>query len=345
MNGMHEYRRFRKRIAVISIILTLFFTSMIYMSLITGAYGFSPNLLIGGRIAREILIGIRLPRVLSAVIVGSAIAIAGAVMQCVLRNPLASPYTLGVSQGAAFGASFAILVLGAGVVHRTGVGVTFLNPYVIPFYAFLGAVLDVVVVLGLARIRNMSPEAIVLAGVAMGAMFHALTMLLQYFAVNEILVAASLFWMFGDVGRPYYPEITIMIIVVAVALACFARRRWDYNSLLLGDDVAKSVGVEPSRIRLEGMILASLATSVCVSFTGIIGFVGLIAPHIIRITVGGDYRYLLPLSALTGSTIVLVADLLGRTIISPAIIPVGIVTSFIGAPTLIYLLLRGEAGR
>jgi iron complex transport system permease protein len=335
------YQEYRGKILKASIVLTFLLIVIFLASLLIGSYGNGFSTIFHNKVVANI----RLPRAFSGLIVGAGLAVAGAVMQGLLRNPLASPYTLGVSQAASFGASFAIIVLGAGVASRTGQGVFFTNPYIIPFWAFLGALFDTLIVMGLARLRNLSPEAIILAGVAMGALFHAFTMLLQFFAVNEVLVAASLFWMFGDVGRPYYPEVFIMLAAFLVVALIFMYRRWDYDSILLGDDVAESLGVKVSHVRLEGMMLAALVTSVCVSFTGVIGFIGLISPHIIRIVLGDDYRYLIHLSAATGAIILLLSDIVGRTVISPASIPVGIITSFIGAPSFIYLLLRGGRRR
>jgi iron complex transport system permease protein len=150
------------------------------------------------------------------------------------------------------------------------------------------------------------------------------------------------FWTFGDIGRANWKEIQLMIAIVVPSLLYFTYRRWDYNALISGDETAISLGINPERVRLESMLLASLITAICVSFLGIIGFIGLVSPHIVRLIVGGDHRFLVPLSALLGSLLLLSADTVGRTVISPIIIPVGIVTSFMGAPVFIYLLVRGS---
>lgn len=284
---------------------------------------------------------VRLPRVITAVFVGASLAVSGAVMQCVLRNPLASSFTLGISQGAAFGAAFAIIYLGAGILHRTGEGVTISNPYIVPVFAFIGALLSVKIVLILSKIRDLSPEAMILAGIAMASFFQASTMLMQYFSQNEVLIASVVFWTFGDVGRTVWREAAIIALSFLTVFLIFLRRAWDYNALLSGDEVAKTLGVDPKRVRVEGLLLSAFLTAICVSFTGIIGFVGLISPHVVRIFLGEDYRFLLPLSAVVGSLMLLLADSFGRTILFPVIIPVGIVTAFVGAPVFIYLLLRG----
>ncbi|WP_290902669.1 iron ABC transporter permease [Ferroglobus sp.] len=284
---------------------------------------------------------VRLPRVMTAVFVGASLAVSGAVMQCVLRNPLASSFTLGISQGAAFGAAFAIIYLGAGILHRTGEGVTISNPYIVPVFAFIGALLSVKIVLILSKIRDLSPEAMILAGIAMASFFQASTMLIQYFSQNEVLIASVVFWTFGDVGRTVWREAAIIALSFLAVFLIFLRRAWDYNALLSGDEVAKTLGVDPKRVRVEGLLLSAFLTAICVSFTGIIGFVGLISPHVVRIFLGEDYRFLLPLSAVVGSLMLLLADSFGRAILFPVIIPVGIVTAFVGAPVFIYLLLRG----
>ncbi|MEM4278952.1 MAG: iron ABC transporter permease [Archaeoglobaceae archaeon] len=287
-----------------------------------------------------VLWNVRIPRIITAIFVGASLAIAGAVMQCILKNPLASPFTLGISQGAAFGAAIAIVYFGAGQMHRVGEALTIFNPYIVPIFAFFGSLISAFVILALAKLRDLSPEAIVLAGVAMSALFQAGVMLIQYFA-TDVQVASIVFWTFGDVARARWIEIYLIIAVFVICFIYFFYRRWDYNSLLAGDETAISLGVKPQRIRLEGMLLSSFLTAVCVSFTGIIGFIGLVAPHIVRLTIGGDYRFLIPSSALVGALVLLASDTVGRTVISPVIIPVGIITSIVGAPMFIYLLLRG----
>ncbi|AKG91974.1 ABC-type Fe3+-siderophore transport system, permease component [Geoglobus ahangari] len=327
----------RKRLAL-GVAVSLALLISLFASALLGPYHIS----LEDVLSRNVVFwNIRLPRIVTAVIVGASLAVSGAVMQCILRNPLASSFTLGISHGAAFGASFAILYLGAGLTHRAGEGVTFLNPYLVTLFAFLGSLIGVVVILALARLRSMSPEAMVLAGVAMASLFSASTMLLQYFAENEILVAYAVFWTFGDMGRTGWNEIWLMTISFLAIFPYFYLRRWDYNALLLGDETARSLGTNPERVRLTGMLAAAFLTAVSTAFAGIVGFVGLVSPHIIRMLIGSDYRFLIPLSAIFGSLLLLTADTFGRIVLSPVILPVGIVTSFIGAPLFIYILVRG----
>ncbi|MFN3384102.1 MAG: FecCD family ABC transporter permease [Archaeoglobaceae archaeon] len=344
MSVAGEYKALvRKRISFgLTLLFFLFLISFVAMSL--GSYHMSivelSKAIFDGN---PVLWNVRIPRIVSAIFVGASLAIAGAVMQCILRNPLASPFTLGISQGAAFGATVAIVFLGIGQMHRVGETLTIFNPYVLPFFAFFGSLIGAFVILLLAKLRDLTPEAIVLAGVAMSALFQAGVMLIQYFA-TDVQVASIVFWTFGDVGRARWIEIYIVIATFFACFLYFFYRRWDYNALLAGDEVAISLGTNPQRIRLEGMILSSFLTAVCVSFTGIIGFVGLVAPHVVRLVIGGDYRFLIPISSVVGALMLLLSDTIGRTIISPVIIPVGIITSIIGAPMFIYLLLRGGRG-
>ncbi|MEJ5186374.1 MAG: iron ABC transporter permease [Candidatus Geothermincolales bacterium] len=289
----------------------------------------------------RIVLHIRLPRVAAALLAGMGLAVVGCVMQNLLVNPLASDYTLGISQGAAFGAAVAIVFLGAGSTQSTTLDAVWVrNPYVVTIFAFLGAILTTVVVLGMAGLRKMAPEALVLAGIAMGALFSAGTVIVQYFA-SDVQVASVVFWTFGDLGRVTWVELAIMAAVILPVTAFFVLKRWDLNALAAGDETAKSLGVRVERLRPAGMFLASTAAAVCVSFLGIIAFVGLVAPHLMRRIVGSDYRYLLPGSAVAGALLLLASDTMGRTVIAPVVLPVGAITSFLGAPLFIYLLLRG----
>ncbi len=336
---MIEYGR-RLRNAEILLIAVL--VSSFLFALFIGPYDLTPKEVIDAMVTGTppVIRSVRLPRIVTALLVGASLAVSGAVMQCILRNPLASPFTLGISQGAAFGAAFAIIYLGAGVLHRTGESLTILNPYLVPFFAFLGSLISVFVILMLSKLRNLSPEAMILAGVAMASLFQAATMLMQYFT-DDVKVASVVFWTFGDMGRTTWTEIFLIFLALSFCLLYFIMRRMDYNALTLADETAISLGVNPQRVRMESLLLASFLTAICVSFTGIVGFIGLVAPHSIRIAVTGDYRYLIPLSTAFGAALLLIADTFGRTILMTVAIPVGIVTAFIGAPTFIYLLLRG----
>ena len=325
-------------------ILLIFLLLFGIFSLTIGGYNLSLSAiylaLIGkGVSAAELIIwNIRLPRILAAIIAGISLAVSGAVMQCTLRNPLASPYTIGISHGAMFGAAVAIILFGIGGAESTGK--IFINsPYLITVFAFLGSFVAVLVILLLAKLKNFAPETIILAGVAMSSLFTAGTMVMQYFA-NDLQLAAMVYWSFGDLGRPNWVEVGIMAVFVVLSVAYFIYKRWDYNALESGEESAKSLGVNTEKTRLLGMLIAALLVSVNVAFLGIIGFVGLICPHLVRILIGGDYRFIIPISALTGALLLLISDTVARTIISPIVLPVGILTSFLGAPVFLYLLIK-----
>lgn len=269
----------------------------------------------------------RLPRILTAILAGGGLGLAGCILQAVLRNPLASSSTLGVSQGATFGAAFAIVVLGLGSVG-------------IPLCAFLGSVAVALVILGLSKFRQVSPEGIVLAGVAISSMFTGATTLIQYFA-DEVQLSTLVFWTFGDLGSTGWEDLGGMAVIVAIlCVYCFAHR-WDYNALLSGEETAISLGINVKRLTLVGMVLCCLCSSVVVSNVGLISFIGLVAPHIVRMVVGNNHVYLIPGSVLGGATLLLLGDLFARTVISPVILPIGAITSFLGGPLFLYLLFKG----
>ncbi len=272
----------------------------------------------------------RLPRIVTAILAGGGLGLAGCILQAVLRNPLASASTLGVSQGATFGAAFAIVVLGFGATDKFG----------IPLCAFLGSIAVALVILGLSRFRQVSPEGIVLAGVAISSMFTGATTLIQYFA-DEVELATLVFWTFGDLGSTGWEDLGPMAGVVALLCIYCIFRRWDYNALLSGDETAISLGVNVKHLTLVSMVLCCLCSSVVVSNVGLISFIGLVAPHIVRMAVGNNHIYLIPGSVLGGATLLLLGDLFARTVISPVILPIGAITSFLGGPLFLYLLFKG----
>jgi len=285
---------------------------------------------------------IRLPRVLSSILAGAGLAVAGAATQSILRNPLGSPYTLGISHAAAFGAAFSIIVLGAGTVQSSSAdSVVINNPYIITISAFGWSLISTFVILALARLKKSSPPTMILTGVALGSLFTAGYTAMQYFA-SETELASVVFWTFGDIGRATWRDFFIMLAAVIPASGYFLKKSWEYEVLDSGDESAKSLGINVERLRLNGMVLACLVTALVVSFVGIIGFVGLVVPHIIRRLIGGNERFLIPSSFMIGGLLLLVADTAARTIIAPMVLPVGILTSFLGAPLFIYLVVRGR---
>ena len=303
------------------------------------------RVLLGGgeEMARTAVLNIRLPRVVAAILVGAALASAGAVMQCVLRNPLASASTLGVSQGAAFGAAVGIVVFGGGVVNSANAttAITINNPYIVTLCAFICGSISTVVVIAISQFkRDIGPGGLVLAGVALSSLFSGGSTLLQYFA-DDTKLGAIVFWTFGNLGSTNWRELLILGLVLAAALCYFLFNRWNYNAMESGADTAKSLGVNTRAVMLISMGICSLLSAVAVSFVGIISFVGLVAPHIMRRFVGNDYRYLVPSSAVAGALLLILADTFGRSIMAPVVLPIGALTSFLGAPMFLFLLFKG----
>jgi len=292
--------------------------------------------------SESIVFNIRLPRIATAIVAGILLAMAGSVMQSVLRNPLASSSTLGISHGASFGATVGIICFGAGIQGTTSSAsaVTIYNPVVVVICAFVGGILSALIILCLSKYKSMKPSSMVLVGVALSSLFSGGTTLIQYFA-DDVQVAAVVFWSFGDLGRSGWKEIGIMAVAAFVLFVFFILNRWNYNAMSSGAETARSLGVNVDKVMIISMFAAALASSVAVAFVGIINFVGLIAPHMIRRFIGNDYRYLLPASALTGALILLISDTFGRLIAAPVILPIGAITSFLGAPVFIYLLFKG----
>ena len=334
-----------KKIAIIFILLALVFLFFVVSVFVgSGTLSFKEVFLAifnkGSETARLIVRRIRFPRVIAALIAGGGLAVSGLVMQTVLKNPLASPTTLGVSNAAVFGANFAIIVVGAGAFHSThGSWLSISNPYLVSTFSFLSAIIAAGSILLLARLKNLNASAIVLAGVAVSAIFQAGTTLIQYFA-SDTQVASAVYWTFGDLGRASYKTDLIMFIVVAVSTLFFFLKRWDFSAMSGGIAYAKTLGVNTRFMTIMSLLLASLITSVTVSFLGIIGFVGLTAPQFTKRIVGDDYRFLLPSSFLAGALLLLISDILGRLPIFGTSVPVGVVTSLIGGPVFLAILLR-----
>lgn len=289
-----------------------------------------------------VIFDIRMPRAFTAIFVGAALATAGTIMQNVLRNPLASASTLGVSQGAAFGAAVGIIVFGAGTQNSSAAAsaIVINNPYIVTICAFIGGFISTAVVLVLSRLKNLSPSALVLVGIALSSLFGGGLTLLQYFA-SDVQISAIVFWTFGDIGRAGKIEVLIIGIFTVIAYVYFMLNKWNYNALVSGVHTAKSLGVNVNRTILISMAVCSLISAIAVAFVGIISFVGLVSPHLVKRVVGNDYKYLIPASALCGSLMLLIADLVGRMIISPVVLPIGAITSFFGAPVFLYLIYIG----
>lgn len=276
------------------------------------------------------LTNLRLPRIVMAVVAGIGLALCGSAMQVITGNPMASPFTTGISNAAAFGASLAIL---AGLTISGSATLATIA------CAFVGAVLCSLLVLAIAAVTRMGPTTLILAGIALSYLFAALAAGLQYVA-DEQQLSSIIHWTFGDLGRATWPQIAGAAGVVAVAAVHARCNTANYGRLVAGDEVAKSLGVPVVRLRVETGLSVTLVAATIISVTGVIGFVGLVAPHIAGMLVGADERYRLPLAALVGASILLAADLVGRLVLSPVIVPVGIVVSLVGVPAFLWLILR-----
>ena len=273
---------------------------------------------------------IRLPIALMAISVGAALAIAGAEMQTILDNPLASPYTLGVSAAAGFGAALA-LVLGVGVIPYT-------ETVLVPVNAFFFSTLTCLLILFISKIRGVSAETMVLAGIALLFLFNSLLALLQYLASEEELQAV-VFWLFGSLQRTTWPKLGVAAAILLVITPLILRDAWKLTALRLGDEKARSLGINVEKLRLKTFMWISILAASAVCFVGTIGFIGLVGPHIARMLVGEDQRYFLPVSAFAGAVLLSAASTGSKLIIPGAIFPIGIITSFIGVPFFLSLIL------
>ena len=283
---------------------------------------------------------LRLPRIAGAVSAGAALALCGALLQTSLNNALASPFTLGLSQGAAFGATFAVTVLGAGALQGAGKGFFTGSMGLTAMSAFAGSLTAGFIILGFTLIRTMTPQGIILAGVAVSSFFGACTMLLQFFA-SETQLAAAVFWTFGDLGKGGWQEARVLAVLVFAGLLYSLRHSWDFNALAWGDVHASGLGVNVRRLRFFSVVAVSVMTSFATSFYGVIGFVGLIAPHSVKLMFPRcGHTFMLTASAFAGSILLLGADIAAQKTVYPLALPVGIVTSFAGVPVFLYLLIK-----
>ena len=272
---------------------------------------------------------LRLPRIVMGMLTGLALGSSGAVMQVLLRNPLANPYMLGIASSAAFGASIAIIF---------NIGL-FSGTYLIIGNAFFFSLLASGIILILSLKQRATPETMLLTGLALLFFFQAMTTIIQYFGESES-VKSAIFWSVGDLGKVNWEKISIVAPIVITGVALLVRKSWALNVLNAGDESAKSLGINVYSLRIEAMVICSVLVAAVVSFTGTIGFIGLVAPHIVRILIGADNRILVPASGLVGAVLLTLSDTVARTVLSPVILPVGAMTAFLGVPLFIYLIIR-----
>lgn len=290
---------------------------------------FAPEQLTGPQLT--IIRDVRLPYALMAVLVGAALSLAGAEMQTILNNPLASPFTLGVSSAASFGAALAIVL---------GLSLPFIPAdWMIPLNAFICAFASVLLLEALARTRAAGVEGVVLFGIALVFTFNALVALLQFVASQEAL-SQLVFWTMGSLGRATWGNLGVLAAVLLVVLPFTMRAAHAMTALRLGEDRARSFGIDVQRLRFASLLRISALAATSVAFVGTIGFIGLVGPHIARLLLGEDHRFLLPASMLTGALIMSLASVASKLIVPGVLLPVGIVTSMIGVPVFLILILR-----
>lgn len=271
----------------------------------------------------------RMARIIAGLITGAGLAVAGAVMQSTLRNPLADPYTTGVSSGALFGATLSMTA-----------GFSFINgQYSLVINAFIFSLVPMAIILLVARIKSTSPTVMIMAGLSIMFIFNAFTTLMKLWSDPNDL--ASLYqWQVGTLGMVVWDDIPIMLAVVVIGTVVLQFLSRKMNVLATGDENAKAMGININALRSICLLIISLMCAAIVSFTGLIGFVGIVAPHMVRMFVGADNRYMIPASAVFGAALVVLADLAGRIIFAPVVLQVGVVMAFLGGPVFLWLILR-----
>lgn len=353
MNSLRERQKIQRRNTIVITILVLAVLVLAVVCLFVGSSKMTVteawNALLGGgtdaqsRIIRKI----RLPRVLAAVIAGAGLSVSGLIMQTTLNNTMAAPSTLGVSNAAVFGANLSIIAFAGGFLS-TGNNLSSFdvgaNPYATSVLAFVFSTVSILLILGLCTLRSFSPNVVVLAGMAIGSVWTAATTILQFYA-TDVGLSAAVIWSFGDLGRATYRTDGIMFAVVLVGLVFFLLMAWQYNALLSGEATAKTMGIHVEGLRFASLLLASVITAACVSFLGIIGFVGIICPHVTKKLLGQDHRVTIPVSCLSGSLLLLFADTLSRCLGSGSALPVGAITSLLGAPFFLAIIFFGKENR
>jgi iron complex transport system permease protein len=278
---------------------------------------------------RNVVLNIRLPRIIMGFLAGFILGISGSIMQALLKNPLASPYTLGISASSGFGAALAI-VLGVGIIG---------GKYLIIGNAFVFSMLCSMLILGLTYGKNITHSKIILSGVALMYLFQAGITLLEYFA-EPYALQSVVFWLVGDLGKASWEKIIVVLVAFLFSTPIFIASSWNLNVMSTGDDDAKSLGVNVTRTKIGLITIVCLITACVVSFVGTIGFIGLVSPHIVRMIIGNDYRYSLIGAGLAGSLLLMISDIVSLVLLQPIVLPIGVITSFMGVPLLLYLVLK-----
>lgn len=271
----------------------------------------------------------RLPRICTGLLAGAGLAAAGAVMQSILRNPLADPYTTGISSGASFGATLAM-----------GLGITVVGgSYAIVCGAFFFALIPMAVIVAISKMKGASPTTMIMAGIAVMYIFNAMTTMIKLW-VDPDTLSAIYAWSVGTIDGSTWTQVYTMFVMVLLGYLSLQLLSRKLNVLSTGDESSRSIGVSPDSLRIFCLMVVSFLAAGVVSFTGLIGFIGLVSPHIVRLVIGSDNRFLIPASAAFGAALLTIADIVGRTIIAPDIIQVGVITAFIGGPMFLYLIIK-----
>ena len=275
---------------------------------------------------------IRLPRILTGMVAGASLGVAGAAMQSMMKNPLADPYTTGISSGASFGATLAL-----------GLGITFgfAGSMGTIIMAFIFSLIPAAVIILVSSMRHTSAATMILAGIAVMYLFNACTTIIKL-SLSEQSLSAVFQWSIGDLSGSTWESFEVIAVFCVIGGAILMAMSKKLNILITGDKNAKALGLDAHKLRILLLIVISLMAASVVCFTGIIGFVGLVAPHIVRIFLGSDNRYLIPASAAFGAVLLMVSDLISRVIIAPTFLPVGVITAFIGCPLFMWLLIRAR---
>ena len=283
---------------------------------------------------------LRMPRIAGAILAGCALALAGAIMQVILRNPLASPFTLGISNAAAFGASVGIIYLNGGLMIGSVAAYAQINePIIVTISAFIFSLVATIFIVSMVKATECTPETIVLAGLAIASIFGACLAFMQYIA-DDVSISSIVYWQFGSLAKVTWDNLAIMSLILIISFVYFFWKRWDYNAMEAGEDVARGLGVNISRTRMVGLVISALLTATVVSILGVIGFIGLVGPHIVKRIIGNDNRYVIPGSMMVGAIVLLLAYIVGSYAFH-MVIPVGIISSAIGGPMFLFILLRG----
>ncbi len=343
-DSIRDYDGYIGRKVLFTLICVLIAVITVGISLTVGDYGIGFiesyqtiwNHLIGNivdEVKDGVVMNLRLPRILAGLIAGAALAVCGAAMQGSMLNPLADPYTTGVSAGAGFGATLSI-ALGFDVIA---------GQYGLVLNAFIFAVVPTIAIIMIGSVRRSSAMTIIMSGIAIMYIFNAMSTVIQLRADPNAL-SAIYRWMVGTLSNVGWEDIPLMFAVTLLGSLALQLLSGRVNILAMGDDAAKTMGVDAEKLRITVLIIIAFMTATIVSFTGLIGFVGLVAPHIVKIFLGSDNRYLFPASIFFGAALLVVADLIGRTVIAPAVLQVGVITAFLGGPLLLWLIIRKNHG-